>query len=177
MEEVASALAVIQRAIHDEVAGQRFYSDASFYCIDPWAKDLFGMLAREEEKHTQLLLVEYDSLATEGGWIDPDTVLLSEVEVDITRFTFDDDGPTDSLFPLQSSMAETVDRRADDLTALSLGIQMEQKAIAVYTAEAMRSTDPAARKAYQFLVSEESRHYQQLKDRWEDLAGVSFVET
>lgn len=176
MREFESALAVIQQAIHNEVAGQRFYSDASFYCLDPWAKDLFATLAREEEEHTQLLLVEYQSLETKGQWIDPHVALLSDTQVDITRFTFPDDEPAQELFPSQGSVDQTVDRRADDLAALAFGIRMEQQAIALYGEQLDGNADAAAQEAYRFLVGEERRHYGQLKDQWERLAGMPFEE-
>lgn len=177
MQEVESALAVIRRAIHNEIAGQRFYSDASFYCIDPWAKDLFASLAREEEKHTQLLLVEHESLSTQGQWVDADAALTSGAQVDVTKITFAHDEPAEPLFPPQWSPGEAVDRAADDLDALAFGIQMEQGAIALYGEEADRIPDPAAQEAYQFLVEEETRHYEQLKGQWERLAGRPFGAT
>ncbi len=177
MQDVESALAVIRRAIHNEITGQRFYNDASFYCIDPWAKDVFASLAREEEQHTELLLVEYDSLATQDRWIDPDVALASSAEVDITRITFSGDEPAEELFPAQWSVDEAVDRSADDLGALAFGIHLEQQAIALYGDQADSSAEPAAQKAYRFLVEEETRHYQQLKDQWERLAGMPFKET
>jgi rubrerythrin len=99
---------VMRRAIHNEIAGQRFYNDASFYCIDPWAKDIFSGLAQEEEKHTQLLLVEYESLETRGQWVDPDKALASASQVDITKLTFSDDEPAEELFPPQWSMGNAV---------------------------------------------------------------------
>lgn len=176
MQEMHSALPVIRRAIHNEIAGQRFYNDASFYCVDPWAKDVFASLACEEEQHTHLLLVEYQALEASGRWIDPDKALTSGVQVDITRLTFPDDEPAGELFPPQWSPGEAVDRRADDLAALAFGIGMEREAIALYGGEATRSTEPAAQKAYQFLVEEETRHYHQLKREWERLAGVPFAE-
>jgi rubrerythrin len=176
MRELESALAVIRRAIHDEIAGQRFYNDASFYCIDPWAKDMFSSLAREEEKHTQLLLIEYEALETQGQWVDPDKALESGAEVDITKLTFADDEPAEELFPPQWSMGDAVDRRADDLAALAFGVRMEQEAIALYGRERDSNTDPAAQKAYRFLVEEEIRHYHQLKGQWERLSGRPFPE-
>lgn len=177
MPEMQSALAVIRRAIQNEIAGQRFYHDASFYCVDPWAKDVFASLAREEEKHTHLLLVEYQALETSGRWVDLDVALRSRAEVDITRITFSDDEPAGELFPPQWSVREAVDRRADDLKALAFGVEMEQQAIALYEEEAARSTQPAAQRAYQFLVEEETRHYHQLRGQWERLAGMPFTTT
>lgn len=174
MHDLEAALAVIRRAIHNEIAGQRFYSDAALFCVDPWAKDLFASLAQEEERHTQLLLVEYESLEADGKWIDPAVALQSEASADITKITLPDDGSIAELFPTKWTVSEAVDRRADDLTALAFGLQMEQRAIALYRKEAVENTDPSAQQAYQFLVEDEMRHHFQLKERWERLAGIPF---
>ena len=174
MRGIESALEVIRQAIQNEIAGQRFYSDASFYCLDPWAKDLFSSLALEEEGHTQLLLVEYESLKQHGEWLDPEAARSSSAQVDITQFTFSDHESAQELFPSQWSVDQAVDRRADDLAALAFGISMEEQAINLYGEQSQESDDPAAREAYQFLVDEERRHYRQLKDQWERLAGVPF---
>lgn len=176
MGDLEGALAVIRRAIHSEIAGQRFYNDASFYCIDPWAKDVFATLALEEEKHTQLLLAEYEALETNGQWVDPDVALARGVEVDITQFTFPADESAENLFPAQWSVAEAVDRRVDDLAALAFGIQMEQAAIDLYGEAAGRNTDLNARLAYQFLIEDEIRHFRQLKDQWERLSGTPYED-
>lgn len=173
MHEVEAALAVIRRAIHNEVAGQRFYNDAALYCVDPWAKDLFADLAQDEARHTQLLLVEYESLQVRGQWIEPVAALQTEAAVDITKITLPDDNSAE-LFPPQWTAAEAVDRKADDLAAVAFGLQIEQRAIALYRQEAVKHTDRAAQEAYQFLVEEEMRHHSQLKERWERLAGIPF---
>jgi rubrerythrin len=65
---------------------------------------------------------------------------------------------------------------ADDLAALAFGIQMEKGAIELYSQAGAMARDPAARQAYQFLVEEETRHYHDLKDQWEKLAGRAFEE-
>jgi rubrerythrin len=51
---------------------------------------------------------------------------------------------------------------------------MEEQAINLYGEQSQENVDPAAREAYQFLVDEERRHYRQLKDQWERLAGIPF---
>lgn len=175
MTDIEPALAVIRRAIQNEITGQRFYNDAAYYCIDPWTKDVFAVLAEEEEGHARLLLLEYEALSTRGQWIDPQEALTGQADVDITRFTFPDDEPGDEIFPAQWSARDVVDRRADDLAALAFGLQMEQQAIALYGAQAKVVVDPYAREAYEFLVEEETRHYEQMKEQWEKLAGMPFV--
>jgi hypothetical protein len=172
--DLEDTLAVIRHAIHNEVAGQRFYNDAAYYCIDPWAKEIFANLALDEEGHTRLLLAEYEALQTQGRWLDPQTALAKSADVDITRITFPDDDLGQELFPPQWSAADAIDRRADDLAALAFGVRMEQAAIDLYAGEAEATPDPAARQAYRFLVEEETRHYDQLRGRWEALAGTPF---
>jgi rubrerythrin len=176
VQSIDSALAVVRRAIHNEITGQRFYSDAAYRCIDPWAKEVFDTLASEEEEHTRLLLLEYEALTTDGRWIDLDTALTSNVEVDITRFRFSEEEPAEDLFPPQRSVEQAVDRRADDLAALAFGIRMEQRAIGLYGDAAETEADRAAREAYQFLVEEETRHYHQLRSHWERLSGTAWPE-
>jgi rubrerythrin len=179
MQDLQKALAVIRAAIHNEVSGQQFYNDASFHCIDLWAKDIFASLARDEEEHTRLLFAEYESLTTAGRWLDPAVAMAGDMEVDITRLTFADDTSDseagEQLFPPQWSAADAIDRRVDDLAALAFGIKMEEKAIALYRQEAGVLQDPAAKRAYEFLIEEETRHYHQLRDQWERLAGRAFA--
>jgi rubrerythrin len=53
---------------------------------------------------------------------------------------------------------------------------MEQQAIALYREQLEGNADAVAQEAYRFLVEEEKRHYGQLKDQWERLAGIPFEE-
>ena len=177
MQDLESALAVIRSAIHDEVTGQRFYDDAARYCIDPWAKEMFATLAKEEDVHTRLLLREYEALTTQGRWIDPEMALASDAVVDITRFVFPEENSIESLFPPDWSGDGAIDRRNDDLAALAFGIDMERKAIDLYERGARGATDLSARRMYELLVGEETERCQQLKDQWEKLAGIHFGET
>lgn len=174
--DLEKALAIVRSAIHNEVSGQRFYHDAAYYCIDLWAKEIFADLAREEEEHTRLLLLAYETLTTQGHWVDLEAARASNVEVDITRFDFPPDEPAEALFPFQWTAAEAIDRRSDDLSALAFGIGMETRAIEQYSQAGKTSQDPAAREAYRFLVEEETRHYLQLKAHWEKLAGRAFQD-
>jgi rubrerythrin len=176
MSELESILAALRFAIRNEIAGQRFYHDAAFYCIDPWAKDVFSNLAREEEKHTQILLVEYEALEKTGKWVDPEQALEREAGIEIAMLDFSGDESEEELFPPEWSVGDAVDRRADDLAALAFGIRMEQEAIGLYSREKASTLDPFANTAYGFLIEEESRHYDQLKTQWERLSGQPFSE-
>jgi rubrerythrin len=171
MEDHREALSVIRGAIQNEIAGQRFYQDAAHYCIDPWAKEAFATLAREEEEHTTLLLGEYESLDTQGRWLAPRAALELGRGADITQITFSGKEPDPALFPDGPSPRQAIDRRADDVSALAYGLQIEERSIALYQRQADAAEDPAARDAFLFLVSEEQRHREQLRTHWENLAG------
>jgi rubrerythrin len=176
VDDYQGALVAIQRAIQNEIAGQRFYDDAAFHCFDPWAKEAFDLLAREEESHVLLLLGEYRSLTTQKRWLPPEAALRLGASLDITQMTFSSDGPKTKLFPPEWPAEKAIDRRADDLSALAFGLEIEEQSIALYQQEAEAAKEPAAREAYLFLVSEERQHYQQLQARWESLAGMSWPE-
>jgi rubrerythrin len=176
MPDKEGALAVIGTAIQNEVAGQRFYNDAAFFCIDPWAKEVFATLASEEEGHTRLLLAEYDAVRSTGRWLDRDVAEARGANLDITRFTFSDGQPAQELFPPQQTADRAIDRRSDDLDALAYALDLESQAIALYSQAADETDDPAANEAYRFLVDEETRHCRDLKSHWEKLAGRPFPE-
>jgi len=176
MDEVERALGVVRRAIRNEIAGQSFYSDAAFRCIDPWAKETFAMLAREEDDHTRLLLAEYEALLSQGCWLDPEAAWKRSAGVDITRFIFPDEEPAEELFPPHWPAGQAIDRRANDLDALAFAIRLELAAIEMYGTSSQTTDDPAAQKAYGFLVDEETRHSRQFKAQWQRLAGQPFDE-
>jgi len=172
--DVEAALAVIEIALQNEIAGQRFYSEASSYCIDLWAKEIFARLAEDEERHTQILLGEHEALSSRGEWLHPGDALRAGEGVDITRIPFSAAEPEAELFPPEWTAANAINRTWDDLAALAFGIDLETAAIALYEAEAKKVTAAAAIRAFNYLVTEEKRHYDDLVERWEQLAGVEF---
>jgi len=172
MEEQNGALVVLLRAIQNEIAGQRFYDDAARYCIDPWAKELLSDLARDEETHAQLILGQYDALRSGAGWLPIDQALDRGAGADISRLTFPPLEPSVTLFPSGWSPDQALDRGADDLSALALGIEMEQMSVALYQGQRSVVTDEDAQEAYAFLEQEEHRHWQQLVSQWERLTGT-----
>ena len=157
--ELESALAVIRRAIHNEIAGQRFYSDAAFYCIDPWAKEIFCHAGPGGREAYPTPAGRVRSPGDARPLDRSRRALASASEVDITRFTFPDDEPAEELFPPQWSCRRCRRPSRDDLAALAFGIDMEQEAIELYARERASIQDPAAQEAYEFLVEEETRHY------------------
>ena len=176
MEEQNGALVVLLRAIQNEIDGQRFYDDAARYCIDPWAKELLSDLARDEETHAQLLLGQYDALRSGAGWLAIDQALARGAAADVGRVTFPSADPSATVFPSGWSPDQALNRGADDLSALTLGIEIEKMAVALYQGQRSAIADEDAQEAYAFLEQEERRHYRELTTQWERLSGTPWEE-
>jgi rubrerythrin len=166
MNKQEEALAVLRRAMENEREGYRFYLEASERSPDPAGRGTFRTLAGDEEKHLALLRVEYDSLSTGEGWVDLKEAIAREVEVDITKPLF----PGEELAPQEKSPFEEtwaaydVGKLEGDLAVLEFGMGVEEDFYKMYEKAAAETDDPLGRRAYQFLMKEENRHYKLLQD-------------
>ncbi|MBM4467227.1 MAG: hypothetical protein FJ014_17015 [Chloroflexi bacterium] len=166
MNKHEEALAVLRRAMENEREGYRFYLEASERSADPAGQGTFRSLARDEERHLAILLVEYDSVSAGEGWLDPEEAMAREVEVDISRPLF----PGDALAPQERSPFEAtwaaydIEALAGDLATLEFGMDVEEEFYKMYEQAAAETDDPLGRRAYEFLMKEENRHYKLLQD-------------
>jgi rubrerythrin len=177
MRNQEPALIVLERAIQNEIATQRFYDDAASYCIDPWAKEVFGNLAREREDRAYLLLCEYESLQASGRWHDGGSAWPADPGPDFSRLRFEEGVNEEELFPQKWTVDQAIDRRSDDLEALAFGVLVEKRTLEHYQQAEQAAEEEEARQAYEFLVQDETRHYRQLRDRWERRSGRRFAES
>ena len=166
------ALAVLRRAMENEREGYRFYLEASERSPDPAGQGTFRTLAKDEERHLAILLVEYDALSAGEGWVDLEEVMGREVEVDITKPLF----PGEELAVQETSPFEAtwaayeVEALAGDLAVLKFGMGVEEDFYKMYEQAAAETDDPLGRRTYQFLMKEENRHYKLLQDAYDYLS-------
>lgn len=66
----AEEIAILQMAITNEEASNKYYSEQAEVTLDPILKALYGGLAKEEEYHEMLLRAELDSVKGYGHWFD-----------------------------------------------------------------------------------------------------------
>jgi rubrerythrin len=177
MRNQEPALNVLLRAIQNEIAVQRFYDDAASYCIDPWAKEEFANLARDREDRAYLLLCEYESLQASGRWHNGRCAGPVYAGPDLSHLTFKAGEEAEEVFPQRWTVERAIDRRSDDLEALAFGILVEKTTLEHYQQAGQTAKEEGARKAYEYLVQDETRHYRQLKDRWEKRSGHQFAES
>jgi rubrerythrin len=166
MSKQEEVLAVLRRAMQNEREGYHFFLEASQRSPDPAGQGTFRSLARDEERHLALLLVEYDSLSTGEGWVDPEEAIRRDVEVDTAKPLF----PGEELAPQEKSPFEetfaayNVGSLEGDLAVLEFGMKVEEEFYSMYKQAAAEIGDPQGREAYEFLMMEENRHYKLLQE-------------
>jgi rubrerythrin len=123
------------KAIQLEVDGQNFYRMAAKSTADPKGREVFERLAREEEEHERFLKTQYKSISETG-------VPSKEVRLG---------SPADlsGISPIFSDQIQTRLGEAHyEMSALSIGIQLELASIQFYKGEAKAVTDPTVQSCY-----------------------------
>lgn len=157
----------LKKAIAAERDGYNFYLMAAASTEDPKGRDVFRQLADEELEHERYLRGHYKAMA-ETGQLDPGLKLGGRHELS---------GP----HPIFSEELRTRAASAHfEMSAVSIGAQLELNAIQFYKGEAEAAGDPAVVAFYEELAAWEKGHYDALslelqglrEDYWSD-AGFS----
>lgn len=146
----------LKKAAMAELEGHNFYMMAATTTRDSKGKEIFQQLAREEMDHFNFLKAHYESVMETGK--------LSEVARLGERGVFDDSWPIFS-----DKLKERAEDAHYEMTALSLGIQLEQDAMKFYKEQAEKVGEPDARKFFGELADWERGHYQALLKQQESL--------
>lgn len=141
----------LMEAIKAERDGYSFYMMAAGGTGDPKGKEVFETLAREELDHMNFLRQQYDAILKTGR---PDMNIKL--------------GPRKDLTGISPIFSERLKSRIKDahieMSALSIGIQLELDAIKFYKEQARTSTDPDVTGFFNELADWETGHYNAL---WE----------
>ncbi len=139
---------VIKDAVMVEVKGQQLYSHAATEAKDPAARAMFEMLAKDEDDHVRMLMKQYKSLISEGK-LNLDDVHPAEVDHGSADVVTDD-------------FKKAVKRGKFEMAVISIGCDLENKAIAYYKEHAAKSDDPELKELFTMLVEWEEGHLNQL---------------
>jgi len=157
---VAEAL---KRAIEAEQSGYHFYQTAARTTSDEQGRQVFEQLALEELDHARYLRAHYQSLL-EKGTLDPSAHLGRRTDL-----------KGDS--PIFSPQLKTRAGGAHfEMSALSIGVQLELNAVTHYQAQADATTEPSLQAFFRELVEWESGHYEALNRQLEDLREAYWDE-
>jgi len=157
MDSTAEIREGLIKAIEAEGTGYHFYLMAAEKTSDDKGRRTFEALAEEEMEHARYLRAQHESI-TKTGKINADEVLNAPKVEDA------------SASPIFS---ENIKSRIKDahyeMTALSIGIQLELSSINFYKAEAEKHGDPSIKSMYMELVEWEKGHYDLLLRQQENL--------
>ena len=137
------------KAIQTENEGYNFYMMAANNTEDEKGRQIFQELAEDELKHKEFLNEQYQSLLDTGD-------INRELELGLmTEYHGDNPIFSDNL----KMRLGDADR---EMTALSIGIQLELNAIEFYREQAQMAGDERIEKFFQQLADWESGHYHAL---------------
>jgi len=157
MDDVAKRLSAgLKKAIQAEVEGYHFYMMAASNTPDPKGRQVFTALAEDEKDHARFLQLQYDAVQATGS-VDAAIKLGAPPTLTGRSPIFSD------------QIRERVQEAHYEMTALSIGIQLELSAQQFYRHEAEAAVDPAVKSFYEDLATWESGHYHALLAQQEDL--------
>ena len=160
--ELKTTLEILKHSILLETRGKAFYANAAENSKDPDVKRIFSIMADEEDDHIKYLEDQFRSYRDEGRFEfseHPETKRYSIVEQVITK-----------------NITEKISSVGFEAAAISLAIDMENRAIAAYSERAANAGDPDEKAFYEWLADWERGHQkilfqldQELKEKiWTD---------
>lgn len=147
MDSAARALAeALFQAIRAEGDGYHFYLMAARSMEDEQGREVFEMLAREELDHQRFLRTQYRSILETGK---PDGQARLGPRGDLS-------GESPIFSP---AIKGRIKEAHFEMSALSIGIQLEQGAMEFYKRAAEQSADPTVKGLFEELAEWERGHY------------------
>ncbi|MDH4210122.1 MAG: ferritin family protein [candidate division WOR-3 bacterium] len=142
--EQSKAIQGLLTALQTELNGIEFYKMAAEKTEDEKGKKAFQMLADDELKHFNAIQQQYKSLVDESKWTSVDLGNISIFEGESPIFTDD--------------LKDRVQGKHFEVTALSIGAQLEANSIDFYRKMKEQSNDPTAKEMYDQLQKWEEVH-------------------
>lgn len=144
------------KAIQSENDGHHFYRMAAQTTQDPRGRETFLRLAEEELGHQEFLRAQYGAILSTGT---PDRSLRLGQPAD----------PSGAHPIFSDQLRKRLTEAHFEMTALSIGIQLELDAQQFYRKESKAATDSTVRRFFTELANWESGHYRALLHQQEVL--------
>lgn len=145
--EHQSALDILKMAILLEKRGKAFYEAVAREATHPGIRNVFEIMASEEDGHVELLSDQYRRLA-QGDTFAP----LAQARREVADLV------------LTPEMKQGIASAGYEAAAISAAMGMEQRAVDLYAERSRSATDPAERAMYQWLADWEKTHLNLLTD-------------
>lgn len=154
MEANDKAIDVLKTAILLERRGKAFYTQAARQTESKSAKQIFEMMAEEEDAHIDFLTRQFKNYKEHHEFLKTDPAPEEdETVVEI----------------LSEKIKKEINAAGFEAAAISAAIDFENRAIDVYSTRAKESNDPKEKDMYQMLADWEKGHHHLLNRLNEDL--------
>lgn len=149
----------MKKAIEMEINGQKFYLEMEGKTKNALAKKVFSSLAKDEQDHTNAIKKFSENILGNNDLPDMGTV--------ITRDHKQGDESVFGVSPRQ--LGQKAGLEDSDIGGYRIAMQMERDGYNFYKECRDRASDEKIKKLFQFLIEEESAHYQALDESYEYL--------
>jgi len=138
------SLEILKNAILLERRGKSFYLSVAEKTDHAAVRDFFDMMAQEEETHMQMLADQFRAYRETGKFSAGiyDETAVSDVASGV----------------LNEMLKEKISAAGFESAAVSAAIAMEERAVALYSAQAGATDDPEEKKLYEWLATWERTH-------------------
>ena len=153
---------VLKTALLLEKRGRAFYQRVSKDSESPAVSDLFSVMAEEEGKHIEYLSKQFANFSAKGEFLELDSGVDSRSAVQEI---------------LSSEIRKQISAAGFEAAAISAAIEMENRAVSVYSARAEASDDPRERELYNWLAQWETGHLKFLAEINDELLEKVWYES
>ncbi len=149
-------LSALEQAIQAEIEGYHFYTMVAAATKDPKGKETFEAMAQDEVLHAEFLRAQHHALETTGR-VDEMIRILGEpgFEAGVSFFS--------------EGLKQRAAKAHFEMTALSVGAQLEADAMRFYTEQAELADDPSVAKLFRDLAQWERGHHDALVSQMKEL--------
>ena len=146
-----SAEDILKEAILLETRGKAFYKNVAEKCDHNSAKQVFEMMAREEDEHIKFLSQQFINYTKEHSFLKPEEPREDPEETVVLKV-------------LTDKIKKEVNAASFEAAAVSSAINFEMNAVRLYKSRAEEATDPNEKKLYKILAAWEGEHSRLLVD-------------
>lgn len=146
--ESSKTLEILKEAILFEKRGKAFYANAAANSKDDEVKKIFQIMSDEEDAHVKFLAEQYTKYQKDGKF---DSSSLPATSGQLVA---------DEV--INKNLKDRINAAGFEASAISLAIDMENRAIAVYSERAENADDEEEKKFYHWLADWERGHHKLL---------------
>ena len=154
--ENKSTIDILKTAILMEKRGKAFYEKVSEQSSDADIKNIFNIMAQEEMNHVHQLSVQFAHFQKNNSFQKPEDFMPTGEDAIANMI-------------LSDEIKNKISAASFEAAAISAAIDMETKAIEVYSKQAANTTDPNEKEMYTWLAEWEKGHHKMLNQLNQEL--------